>query len=137
MLDYIKSISERCYNTAVKRGKDVTREGCILALMQEFKELKHAVAHRSVADPSALYTLADQKSDADFMAAYILLLHNTVLDEVADVFITIATSFHVDQDDIILTRALDAAKCKLTPGKREMMEQAIALKMRYNDLRKD
>lgn len=137
MLDYIKSISERCYNAAVKRGKDVTRDGCMLALLQEIKELEHAAAHQSVADPSPLYARADQMSDADFMVAYNWLLHNTEADEIADVIITIATSYHVDRDDIVLSYALDAVTGELTPDVREMAEQAVALKMRYNEIRQD
>ena len=137
MLDFIKSISERCYNTAVRRGKDVTRDGCMLALMQEIKELKHAVAHRSAINPSPLYARADQMSDADFMVTYNWLLHNTEADELADIIICIATSYHVDQDDIALSYALDAVAGELTQNVREMAEQAVALKMRYNEIRKD
>lgn len=137
MLDYIKSISERCYNTAVKRGKDVTRDGCMLALLQEIKELEHAAAHRLFADPSPLYAHADQLSDADFMVVYNWLLHNTKADEIADVIITIATSYHVDPDDNIFSRALDAVTGELTPDVRELAEQAVALKMRYNEIRQD
>lgn len=137
MLDYIKSISERCYNTAVKRGKDVTRDGCMLALLQEIKELEHAAAHRLVADPSPLYARADQLSDADFMVVYNWLLHNTEADEIADVIITIATSYHVYPDDNIFSRALDAVTGELTPDVRELAEQAVALKMRYNEIRQD
>lgn len=137
MLDYIKSISERCYNTAVKRGKDVTLEGCMLALLQEIKELMHAAAHRSVADPSPLYARADQLSDADFMVVYNRLLHNTEADEIADVIITMATSYHVDPDDITLSHAFDAVAGELTQDVRELAEQAVSLKMRYNDIRQD
>ena len=137
MLDYIKSISERCYNTAVKRGKDVTLDGCMLALLQEIKELEHAAARRLVADPSPLYARADLLSDADFMVVYNWLLHNTEADEIADVIITIATSYHVDPDDNIFSRALDAVTGELTPDVRELAEQAVALKMRYNEIRQD
>ena len=137
MLDYIKSISDRCYNTAVKRGKDVTRKGCMLALMQELKELRHAVAYQLATNPSPLYARADLMSDAAFMASYNRLLHNTEADEIADVIITIATSYRVDPDDITLSYALDAVAGELTPDVREMAEQAVALKMRYNEIRQD
>ena len=136
MLDYIKSISERCYNTAVKRGKDVTRDGCMLAIIQEIKELKLA-ADLPTVSPSPLYVRADQMSDADFMVVYKWLLHNTAADEIADVIITLATSYHVDQDDIVLSYALDAVVGELTQDVREMAEQAVALKMRYNEIRQD
>ena len=136
MLDFIKSISERCYNTAVRRGKDVTRDVCMLALMQEIIELKHAAAHQSTVSPSPLYARAGQMSDADFMFVYKWLLHNTEVDKIADVIISIATSYHVDPDDIALSYALDAAG-ELTQNVREMTEQAVALKMRYNEIRQD
>lgn len=75
--------------------------------------------------------------DAAFMAAYNRLLHNTEPDEIADVIITIATSYHVDPDDITLSYALDAVADELTQDVREMTEQAVALKMRYNEIRQD
>lgn len=137
MLDYIKSISERCYNTAVKRGKDVTHKGCMLALMQELRELRYAVAYQLATNPSPLYARADQMSDAAFIASYNRLLHNTEADEIADVIITIATSYHVIPDDIALSYALDAVAGELTQDVREMAEQAVTLKMRYNEIRQD
>lgn len=137
MLDFIKSISERCYNTAVKRGKDVTLDGCMHALLQEIKELEHAAARRSVADPFPLYARADQLSDADFMVVYDFLLHNTESDEIVDIIITIATSYQVEPDNITFSRALDAVTGELTQDVRELVEQTVSLKMRYNEIRKD
>ena len=137
MIDFIKSISERCYNTAVKRGKDVSRAGCLQALAEELKELERAVAQHSAVDPSPLYDRADKMDDGEFLTAYNWRLHNTEADEIADVIITIATGYHAGLHDEVLAYVVESVSSGLTPDACEMVEQAVALKMRYNELRKD
>ena len=136
MLELIKSISERCYNAAVKRGKDVTENGCLLALLTEMIELSQALSNNTPINPLPLYEIHNHLSDDYFVTAY-SQLHNTIADEMADVISTLATCYHVEVDKNLLAEAVESFKEGLTPDIMDMVEASVMLKMRYNELRED
>lgn len=142
MLDYIKSISERCYNTAVKRGKDVTQAGCLQAIVQEYIEFERARVCKDFSRLSPVLLSSDScaMSDAQFEEVYAKHLHNTIEDEVADVIITAATWCHTNGGKNPKAAEIIAAEARekyLSCGSDELLRATVTLKMRYNEVRQD
>ena len=142
MKNFILDIAEKCYDIAVKRGKDVTSNGCLRALVQECAEFNQADErgiHARVDIPlfavEASYMTAEQ-----FFAAYNNRFHNTVDDEVADVLITIATWAYADGMEhtaVINTLFEETRNRYYAYGNDDTIRHMVMLKMRYNELRND
>lgn len=152
MYKLISDIAERCHKAAEKRGKDTTAAGCAKALRTEQQEYWKAVDNGYfVPDFDAKVSEATKLSDEDFTAFYEAKIHNTVVDELADIVITAATwlqtaknkggeDFQPDRDiDVMLLGGAIQFACQRITGEKDVRElqAAVNLKMRYNELRKD
>lgn len=95
MYNLITDISQRCYDTATKRGKDTSCVGCVKYLCDELSEYWHAVdAGRITPDLKEVYPHTYELSDEEFTVFYDSTVHNTTLDELADILITAASWTH-------------------------------------------
>lgn len=142
MKNFILDIAEKCYDIALKRGKDVTSQGCLRALVRECAEFDRADEqgiHARVDIP--LFAVeASYMNDEQFYAAYNNRFHNTVDDEVADVLITIATwacADGMEHSAVINTLFEDTRNRYYLYGNDTTIRTMVMLKMRYNELRKD
>lgn len=136
-LKYIDAIAYQSYQTAVKRGKDVRENSCVLAVLRELKELSQAEKNEYIGCPYVLRKIADKLTDDEFVEAYSELISNTVEDERADIIIALATARYACVDDATFDALLTEAKKVLAPGLWPLYMVCVKLKMRYNKLRKD
>lgn len=142
MKNFIIDISKRCYDAAVKRGKDVTAAGCLRAIVQEYIEFKTAQANKDFSRLSPVLLTVDScaMSDDKFAEVYDKYLHNTIDDEVADVIISAATWCHARGGQNPKAAEMIAAEAReeyLSCGSDELLRATVLLKMRYNEVRKD
>lgn len=152
MYKLISKIAERCHATATKRGKDTSCVDCMDYLRVELAEYWKAVEndanvpyfHETISKATAL-------PDAEFNALYAEKIHNTDVDELADILIVAATWLHAAKlaggkdfnpdksiDVLLLCGALFfvAGQTKNAP-EMEKLRTVVNLKMRYNETRND
>ena len=150
MYSLISEISERCRLAAEKRGKDTSWVSCIFALRDELAEYWAAKDDARETSIEAIRTAEQIQDDAEFIDAYEKNLHNTVVDELADLLIVAATwnasaaannaeNFKPERDvEVMLASGAVSFICDQIDAPRdvEMLRCMINLKMRYNELRK-
>ena len=153
-LSYIETIGERCREAAKRRGKDTTCLGCVRYLVTELAEYWQAVDNDNFTPLDAvseLFSLRVRLSDEAFAKAYNEKIHNTSLDELADLYITSATYLEefksVYGDDIRPMRSIDELLIQGATdfvfsqvGSRDEIDslrKVLSMKMEYNELRKD
>lgn len=142
MKNFIFGIAKKCYDIAIKRGKDVTSQGCLRALVRECAEFDQAdeLGIHARVDIPLFAVEASYMTDEQFYAAYNNRFHNTVDDEVADVLITIATWAYangMEHSAVINTLFEDTRNRYYLYGNDTTIRTMVMLKMRYNELRKD
>lgn len=150
----IYKAAERCHGVAERRGKDTSALGCWKSLAAELREYWRAVDEGKSAGMLE-YTLrfAEKLPDDSFVKLYEAQIHNTREDELADMLIVTATwqytvvtsgeldclSFGRSVDDIAAQGAVSFVEGQA--ARIDMDESALllllALKIRYNELRKD
>ena len=154
MYSYIKSISKRCHRSATQRGKDTSCVGCLKYLHGELGEYWRACDEGCVADN--ISTLAEQVMELpreEYIAYYDDHIHNTTLDELADILITAASYYEAarlslaDEGENISGRTIDEMIINgavhfiyeqiKSPADMAQLRQVLLLKMLYNELRND
>ena len=152
MYNFIIQIAPRCHYLAEKRGKDASCLGCFKYLQGELAEYWAAYdAGRTVDNISDLIAQAAGLSPEDFVAMYDGQIHNTTLDELADILITSASWYEAAYranegakvrdrtiDQLIINGAVHFVYGRVqSPHDVATLRQVVYLKMLYNDLRKD
>lgn len=152
MYRLISNIAKRCHAAATKRGKDTSGLGCLQSLGVELSEYWKAVDNgKTIPDFVETVAKAIGLLDKDFNALYDTKIHNTVLDELADILIVAATwlqstrlsegeNFKPERstDVMMLCGALQFICGQITkPGEMEKLRIVVNLKMRYNETRND
>ena len=147
----MESIGERAYACAQRRGKKPNVLTCINAASEELKEYWEAADSDRKCGKYHLVVAGSIEDDTKFADYYAANIHNTTLDEIADICIVAATwcysSYLVDVqrgDPWQPERDLDSVMaCGLvafalaTIDDAELFALAVNNKLRYNDLRKD
>lgn len=150
-INFLLEIGERAYKAAYNRGKKTSVPACIEAAHRELGE--YWEAH----DLDKKCTKHDQRvakclaENTEFIKFYEENIHNTDLDELADLCIVAATwcyaSYLVsvqreeqwdpkrDLDTVMCSGFVAFALCTIDDA--EVFANAINNKMRYNELRKD
>lgn len=153
-LNYIETISKRCHAAAKRRGKDTTCLGCVRYLETELAEYWQAVDNddlTSLDAVSELFSLRIRLSDEAFTKAYNEKIHNTTLDELADLYITSATylqefkSVYGDDfrpmrstDELLIQGTVDFVHSRVeSKAEIDGLRMVLSMKMEYNELRKD
>lgn len=152
MYNFIIQIAPRCHYLAEKRGKDASCFGCFKYLQGELAEYWAAYdAGRTADNISDLIALAAGLSPEDFVAMYDGYIHNTTIDELADILITSASWYEAAYranegvmvkdrtiDQLIINGAVHFIYGRVhSPHDMATLRQVVYLKMLYNDLRKD
>lgn len=152
MYKLIADIAERCHTAATKRGKDTSGLGCMQDLSEELREYWKAVDNgKNMPDFAKTTAEATGLSDEDFNALYGEKIHNTAVDELADILIVAATWLHSVKlekgDDFKPERNIDVMLlggavqfiCGRITGPRDLeeLQTVVNLKMRYNETRND
>lgn len=152
MYKLISDIAERCHTIATKRGKDTGGVGCMLALSEELREYREAVDNSvNTSDFAVTVVKAIGLPDKDFRTLYSEKIHNTTVDELADILIVAATWLHSvkleNGDDFKQERSLDVMLLnsavrfiheRLTgPRDLDELRTVVIMKMRYNEIRND
>lgn len=153
MYRLITEISQRCYETANRRGKDTSCVGCLKYLHTELGEYWKAVETDKIApNINDLVQQATELPDDEFTALYAEKMHNTTTDELADILIVAASWYEAAKRDtdgefapaksldvMLLSGAIhfvfDRTNCD--PADIELVRQVVNLKMRYNETRND
>ena len=147
----MESIGERAYACAQRRGKKPSVLTCINAANEELKEYWEANDLGRECGKYHLEVIDEINDDSKFLEYYEANIHNTVIDEIADICIVAATwcysSYLVDVrrgDPWQPERDLDSVMaCGLiafalaTINDAELFALAVNNKLRYNDIRKD
>ena len=159
MYSYIKSISKRCHRSATQRGKDTSCLGCFKYLHRELTEYWRACDEGCVA-----YNIEDLAAQVmelpreEYIAYYDDHIHNTTLDELADILITAASYYEAARladeaarladagkelsgrtiDEMIINGAVRFIYAQIqSPADMAQLRQVLLLKMLYNELRND
>lgn len=152
MYSYIKSISKRCHRSATRRGKEASCIGCLKYLQGELREYWRACDEGCVA--YNIETLAEQVMELPrekYIAYYDDHIHNTTLDELADILITAASYYEAARladegkdlsgrtiDEMIINGAVHFIYTQIqSPTDMAQLRQVLLLKMLYNELRND
>ena len=152
MYKLISEIAERCHTAATKRGKDTSCVGCFKYLHNELTEYWKACDEGCVADN--IGTIAEQVMELpreEYIAYYDDHIHNTTLDELADILITAASYYEAarlaDESEKLCGRTLDEMFIDgavhfiytqiQSPADMAALRQVLLLKMLYNELRND
>lgn len=147
----MESIGERAYACAQRRGKKPSVLTCINAASEELKEYWEAHDLGRECGKYHLEVIDEINDDSKFLEYYEANIHNTAIDELADICIVAATwcysSYLVDVqrgDPWQPERDLDSVMaCGLvafalaTIDDAELFALAVNNKLRYNDIRKD
>lgn len=152
MYNFIIQIAQRCHYLAEKRNKDASCLGCFKCLQGELAEYWAAYdAGRTADNISDLIAQAAGLSPEDFVAMYDAKIHNTTIDELADILITSASWYEAAYrankgvmvkdrtiDQLIINGAVHFVYGRVqSPHDMATLRQVVYLKMLYNDLRKD
>lgn len=151
MYTLLNTIAPRCHAAAARRGKDTSCVGCIKQLHSELNEYWRAVDdYRLVQNIEALTEQAEKLYGAEFAKYYHENIHNTTIDELADILITAATWLHAarlaDDESFQPSRVIDVMLAKgavrfiheqLTFDDMANLLDVVELKMRYNETRED
>lgn len=152
MYKLISEIAERCHTAAVKRGKDTSGLGCMRYLSAELSEYWNAVDNaRNIPDFGKTTAEAAGLSDKDFNTLYSEKIHNTTIDELADILIVAASWYHTAQqadgdkfkperstDVMLLSGAIQFICGRIAgPDDLDELRTVVNLKMRYNETRND
>lgn len=152
MYKLISKIAERCHTTATKRGKDTSCDGCANYLRVELAEYWKAVENdANVPYFNETTAKATALPDKEFTALYADKIHNTDVDELADILIVAATWLHAAKlaggedfnpeksiDVLLLSGALVfASRQTRSVAELERLRTVVNLKMRYNETRND
>lgn len=137
---------------AEKRGKDASCLGCFKYLQGELAEYWAAYdAGRTADNISDLIAQAAGLSPEDFVAMYDAKIHNTTIDELADILITSASwyeaAYRANEGVMVKDRTIDQLIINgavhfiygrvQSPHDMATLRQVVYLKMLYNGLRKD
>lgn len=148
----IQDIAKRCYESAQRRGKDVSCEGCRKYVAVELAEYWRACRQgyeMTNADAQAINEAA-LIDDNTFIEVYDAYVHNTTIDELADLLIVAATWYEAvrrsvngmhptECADVLFIEgvlAFIADVCTNDPQAKSLHDIAN-LKMRYNELRQN
>lgn len=156
MTSKLSNLSERCHACATRRGKDTSWDGCLTSIEEEQREYWNAQIYgiwgtrgRDIDDRiKKAESLTDDESFTEF---YDVHLHNTAIDELADLLITAATMTHTAKlygvkfmeinktiFGILLYGVLEFVHSRLAESHDDKyIDRIVRLKMRYNELRKD
>lgn len=158
MYNFITQIAPRCHYLAEKRNKDASCLGCFKYLQGELAEYWAAYdAGRTADNISDLIAQAAGLSPEDFVAMYDAKIHNTTIDELADILITSASWYEAAYrandgelpkiyrlvkdrtiDQLIINGAVHFVYGRVQSSHdMATLRQVVYLKMLYNDLRKD
>lgn len=152
MYNFIIQIAPRCHYLAEKCGKDASCVGCFKYLQGELAEYWAAYdAGRTADNISDLIAQAAALSPEGFVAMYDAKIHNTTIDELADILITSASWYEAAYranegvmvrdrtiDQLIINGAVHFVYGRVqSPHDVATLRQVVYLKMLYNDLRKD
>ena len=152
MYNFIIQIAPRCHYLAEKRGKDASCLGCFKYLQGELAEYWAAYdAGRTADNISDLIAQAAGLSPEDFVAMYDAKIHNTTIDELADILITSASwyeaAYRANEGVMVKDRTIDQLIINgavhfiygrvQSPHDMATLRQVVYLKMLYNGLRKD
>ena len=152
MYSYIKSISKRCHRSATQRGKDTSCLGCVKYLHGELAEYWRACDEGCVAYKiEALAAQVMELPREEYIAYYDDHIHNTTLDELADILITAASYYEAARladeskelsgrtiDEMIINGAVRFIYTQIqSPADMAQLRQVLLLKMLYNELRND
>lgn len=152
--DLIIPIAKRAYESAKQRGKNPNCLNCYVAVRNELAEMWQAIDNGRRAQYADVAKAEGLQDNDLFYAFYKTNLHNTELDEMADVVITCATwlwcakicaeaeglTFNAQRNfDGALLRGPVSLVFDLLNGKEQIdtFRKIVNLKLRYNDLRKD
>ena len=155
MYSYIKTISKRCHRSATQRGKDTSCVGCLKYLHRELTEYWRARDEGCVAyhiEDLAAQVMMELPRE-EYIAYYDDHIHNTTLDELADILITAASYYEAarqslsDEGENISGRAIDEMIINgavhfiytqiQSPADMAQLRRVLLLKMLYNELRND
>ena len=152
MYNFIIQIAPRCHYLAEKRNKDASCLGCFKYLRGELAEYWAAYdAGRTADNISDLIAQAAGLLPEDFVAMYDAKIHNTTIDELADILITSASwyeaAYRANEGIMVKDRTIDQLIINgavhfvytrvLSTYDMATLRQVVYLKMLYNDLRKD
>lgn len=152
----IQDIAKRCYESAQHKGKDVSCAGCLQAFRRELAEYWEAADTKRTASREDVDAVNESLNvdENTFRACYESRLHNTAIDELADIVIVAATWLEAaaaegdkDGNGFALLRSADVALisgtmdfvaeiCVNDPAAASLSE-IVNLKMRFNELRQD
>lgn len=147
----MESIGERAYACAQRRGKKPNVLTCINAASEELNEYWEAHDSGRRCGKYHLWVADNIEDDTKFLDYYAANIHNTILDEIADICIVAATwcysSYLVnvrrgdpwqperDFDSVMASGLVAFALATIDDA--ELFALAVNNKLRYNELRKD
>lgn len=157
MYRLLTEIAERAYETAKRRGQDVSAAGCMAAAAKEQTEYWKATDEGRLLKDVHVIAEAQTMTNSAFAAFkeyYEANLHNTDYDELADLVITAATWFYSASQGspkFNPTRSIDVALASgilafvidringvtplITMKNADKLRAVINLKLRFNELR--
>lgn len=144
----ITQLAERSFDAAIKRGFDPQPLECLRSLAIEQREYWKAIDEERFTDALAIIEAERITYDQEFVDYYSQHLHNTTLDELADIALVAATwreaARLAEGEECQIDRTIDAliqrGAIHFVEGQspsRELMIRIIKQKLRYNELRKD
>lgn len=157
MYRLLTEIAERAYETAKRRGQDVSAAGCMAAAAKEQTEYWKATDEGRLLKDVHVIAEAQTMANSAFAAFkeyYEANLHNTDYDELADLVITAATWFYSASQGspkFNPTRSIDVTLASgilafvidringvtplITMKNADKLRAVINLKLRFNELR--
>ena len=152
--DLIIPIAQRAYESAKRRSKQPNCVSSYVAVNSELREMWQAIDEQRNAQYTDIAKAEELQDNDLFYTFYKTNLHNTDLDEMADVVISCATwlwcakicaeaegvTFNASRNfDGALLRGPVSLVFDLLNSKEQIdgFRKIVNLKLRYNDLRKD
>lgn len=148
----IQDIAKRCYESAQRRGKDVSCEGCRNYVAVELAEYWRAARQGYDLPDGATEALSEAAliDDNTFITIYDAYVHNTTIDELADLLIVAATWYEavrrisktalpMECADVLFIEGILTfiADVCVNNAQAKSLHEIANLKMRYNELRLD
>ena len=152
MYNFVSQISERCHRSATRRGKDTSCLGCLKYLHAEFSEYWAAFDEgRNAPKIDDIMRQVRTIPADDFVAYYHASVHNTAVDELADILIVAASWYEAARlagdlnedvrtiDVVLLNGAVHFVNSQLKHLRISAsdLRQIVFYKMQYNELRND
>lgn len=157
MFRLLQEIAGRAYETAKRRGQDVSAAGCMEAAGKEQEEYWKAVDEGKLLNSQQVISDAQTMANSAFNAFaehYEANIHNTDYDELADLVITSATWFYSASQgspNFNPTRSIDVTLASgilafvidringvtplITMKNADQLRTVVYLKLRFNEIR--